>query len=204
MKWMILFLCVGCLIGCSSTQKTTDMSAPQLLVHQPLPLLPESNKLPPTRLDLSLLIAEDGSVVKAQLLNSSGSTSWDSLATATIQQWRFAPARVKDQPISTWLHIQGSIQYAVPLYLSLAEILCTTIEEADSAYDALKQGRDFSELVMRYSIDPSRDNKGELGKIDINYYPGNIRQYILHLEKDEFTKPLKYGDKYVIFKRLTE
>jgi TonB family protein len=192
------------MIGCSSTQQNTDISAPRLLVHQSLPIIPETTEIPPSHLDLSLLIAEDGSVVKAQLLNSSGNTSWDSLTLATIQQWRFAPAHLKDQPISTWLRIQATVKYVVPLYLSLAEILCTTIEEADSAYDALKQGRDFSELVLRYSVDPSRDKKGGLGKIDINYYPENINSILARLEIDEFTQPIKYGDQYAIFKRLKE
>ena len=201
MKCLVLCLCVGCFIGCSSTQKTADISAPRLLIHQPLPLLPESINKPPSLLDLSMLIGENGSVIEVQLLSSSGSASWDSLATATMRQWRFVPAREKDKPISTWLRLQASVQYETPHYVSLVEMLCTTQEEADTAYNALEQGRDFGDLVMQYSTAPSRNKKGALGEIDINCYPENIRRILGQLRVDKYTRPIKFGDKYIIFMR---
>jgi parvulin-like peptidyl-prolyl isomerase len=89
-----------------------------------------------------------------------------------------------------------------PLYVTLAEIVCTTRERIDSVYKALKHEQDFNELAVSYSIDPSRGNKGVLGEMNIFCYPEQIRRILSDLEIDEFTKPIQYGDQFVIFKRL--
>jgi parvulin-like peptidyl-prolyl isomerase len=86
--------------------------------------------------------------------------------------------------------------------MNLAEILCTTPEESDSVYEAIEHGHDFGELAMRYSVDPSREMKGILGEVNINMYPENIYKSIEDLAINGYTKPIKYGDLYVIFKRL--
>jgi parvulin-like peptidyl-prolyl isomerase len=86
--------------------------------------------------------------------------------------------------------------------MNLAEILCTTPEEADSVYEAIEQGNDFGELAMRYSVDPSREMKGILGEVNINMYPENIYKSLGKLTVNACTKPIKYDDLYVIFKRL--
>jgi parvulin-like peptidyl-prolyl isomerase len=85
-----------------------------------------------------------------------------------------------------------------------AEILCTTAEEADTVYKALEQGRDFSELAMKYSVDPSREMNGILGEVNINMYPEDIRWTLQKLDVNEYTQPIKYGDLYAIFKRLNK
>ena len=55
---------------------------------------------------------------------------------------------------------------------------------------------------MKYSVDPSREMGGILGKVNINVFPENIRKPLSKLVTDEYTKPIKYGDLYAIFKRL--
>jgi TonB family protein len=182
-------------------QQTTDASHPHLLIQYPLPIVPESISRPYFELDIILFVLNDGSVEKARFIRGSSDASWDSLAIETIKRWRFAPARIDNQPISTWYRLRTTVKYANPQYLSLAEILCTTVEEADSVHEALKKGQDFGELVMQYSVDPSREANGLLGEVDINRYPENIRQKLERLKIDDFTKPIKYGDLYVIFKR---
>ena len=41
MKVIALFLCLVCLMGCSSMQQINDGSVPQLLIQSPLPPIPE-------------------------------------------------------------------------------------------------------------------------------------------------------------------
>jgi peptidyl-prolyl cis-trans isomerase C len=86
--------------------------------------------------------------------------------------------------------------------MNLAEILCTSREEADSVYNVIEQGQNFNELAMRYSVDPSREMGGMLGDVNINVFPENIRKSLSKLIINEYTKPMKYGDLYAIFKRL--
>ncbi len=149
-----------------------------------------------------MFVEEDGTVGKTRMLKGSGNAAWDSLAVSTMKQWRFAPARMDDKPIGSWFHMQSTIRYANPQHMNLAEILCTTAEEADSVYELLDQGQNFNELAMKYSVDPSREMSGLVGDVDINMYPENIRKQLSKLVINDFTKPMRYGDLYAIFKRL--
>jgi TonB family protein len=153
-------------------------------------------------MDMVLFILEDGSVNNIRLRKASGDAAWDSLAAASIRQWRFVPAHLENHPVSAWFRLRLMVRYANPQYLSLAEIMCPTKEKADSVYDALEKGEDFGELATLYSVAPSRERKGELGEVDINLYSENVCEVIKHLGVEEFTKPIKYGDLFAIFKRL--
>jgi parvulin-like peptidyl-prolyl isomerase len=202
MKLVILILCMVYFVGCAPMRQIDNTSVPQLLLKHPLPPIPESFSRLSFDLDVVLFILEDGSVSKGRLLKGSDDASWDSLAIASIKQWRFTPARTDNQPISTWFHLRTKVRYADLQIMNLAEILCTTSEEADSVYEALELGHDFGELAMRCSVDPSREMKGILGEVNINMYPEDIFKSIGKLAIDTYTKPMKYGDLYVVFKRL--
>lgn len=149
-----------------------------------------------------LFISENGSVENIRLRKASGDAAWDSLAAASIKQWRFSPARFENRSVSTWFRLRLTVRYANPIYFPLAEILCNREEDADSVYVALQRGEDFGELAMKYSVAPSRIMKGFLGEVDINLYTESIYKAIQQLSVEEYTQPLKFGEQFVIFKRL--
>jgi hypothetical protein len=151
-----------------------------------------------------LYVNEDGSVSDVELLEKSEDASWDSMVCASLQQWKFLPARRNNLPISTWLHLHATLRYANPEFVSLAKIICKTKDEADSVYSEIEEGRDFSELATEHSIDSTYKKNIVLGRVDINSYPENIRIILKRLDVNEVTKPVKYGDQFVLFKRLKE
>ena len=202
MKLAIICLCLFCLIGCSSLKQTSEGTTPQVLIQSQLPQIPASIQKPIFELDVVMFVMEDGTVGKTRMLKGSGDAGWDSLALSSIKQWRFTPARMDNKPVGSWFHMQSSLRYADPQYMKLAEILCTSIEEADSVYKAIEQGQKFNDLAMRYSVDPSREMGGMLGEININVFPENIRKPLSKLDANDYTRPIKYGDLYAIFKRL--
>jgi TonB family protein len=202
MRLIVCILCFMYLIGCSSVKQVSEGSTPQLLIQSQLPPIPASIKQPIFDLDVVLFVMEDGTVGKTRMLKGSGDAAWDSLALSSIRQWRFTPARMDNKPIGSWFHMQSTLRYADPQYMNLAEILCTSREEADSVYNVIEQGQNFNELAMRYSVDPSREMGGMLGDVNINVFPENIRKSLSKLIINEYTKPMKYGDLYAIFKRL--
>jgi len=202
---MRLYICVLCLVhlvGCSSINQMSDRSVPQLLIQSQLPPLPVTVKQQVFDLDIVLFVMEDGTVGKTRMLKGSGDAAWDSLALSSINQWRFTPARMDNKPVASWFHMQSTLRSAEPQYMNLAEILCTSEEEADSVYEAIEAGQDFKELAMKYSVDPSREMGGLLEKVNIYIFPENIRKSLSKLGKNDYTKPIKYGDLYAIFKRL--
>jgi parvulin-like peptidyl-prolyl isomerase len=180
----------------------SDGSAPQLLIQSQLPPIPVTILKPIFELDVVMFVMEDGTVGKTRMLKGSGDAVWDSLAISSIKQWHFTPARMDNKPVGSWFHMQSILRYADPQYMKLAEILCTSVEEADSVYKVIEQGQNFNELAMRYSVDPSREMGGMLGEVNINVFPENIRRPLSKLVMNDYTKPIKYGDLYAIFKRL--
>jgi hypothetical protein len=190
------------LIGCVPPQHLSDPSIPQVLVHYPLPAIPVSIENPPTELSMALFITSEGAVTKVWLTKGSCGPTWDSLAIQTIMRWQFVPARVSDKPISTWYHLRAPIRYMKPVSLLLAEIVCNTQEMIDSMYGELKAGHDFSELAALHSVVPSHEHYGIIGEVNIFCYPEVIQTDLTTLGPDEFTPPLKYGERFIIFKRL--
>jgi parvulin-like peptidyl-prolyl isomerase len=202
MKPTVLLLCIVCFIGCSSLKQSSDSSVPHVLIQSQLPPIPVKLQQPVIELDVVMFIMEDGTVGKTRMLKGSGDAEWDSLALSSIKEWRFTPARMENKPVGSWFHMQSTLRYADPQYMNLAEILCTSEEEADSLYKVIEQGQNFKELAMRYSVDPSREMGGILGNVNINVFPDNIRRPLSILIINDYTKPIKYGDLYAIFKRL--
>jgi len=202
MKRLVFILCLGCFIGCSTTQQTTDDSIPQLLMRTPLPLIPATILQPYFEMDMVLHILEDGSVDHVKMRKASGDADWDTLAIASILQWKFTPARFEGQAVSTWYHLRTTVRYANPKYCCLAEIVCATQNDADTVYAALEQGEDFGKLALQYSTAPSKEKNGLLGEIDVNLFPESICKVLRELSKDEFSKPVKHGDKFIIFKKM--
>jgi hypothetical protein len=204
MKIIAFIMLTGCLIGCAATQQLSDITPPRLVVQQTLPIFTENINNPPRHIDMSLFITVEGTVSKVQLLSSSGSVTWDSLVVEKIRQWKFIPASMNDRPVSTWYQFQANIHYETPKYMSLAEVICKTPEDAAKAFELLKQNQDFGELAKQFTADTSHIKVDVLGEIDINCYPKNIRRILTQLNADEFTNPLNLDHEYYIFKRLKD
>jgi hypothetical protein len=202
MKRLIFFLFFSVLTGCSLFQQVTENNfAPQLLILYPLPTLTPAIARLNLRIEMDLLILEDGSVGQVHFINGSGNKEWDSLAAEAILKWKYSPAHVDHHSVKIWLRQVAIVEYQAPKYLVLSEILCATLGEADSIYAALENGKDFSKLAAMQMALPNHDKNGDLGKIDIRLYPERIRSELDSLGRDQYTKPLKYGDNYVIFMR---
>ncbi len=202
MKRLIFLLCLVFLAGCSCFQHTTENNtAPQLLFQYPLPAVPNrifiSDFKPVIKIEMNLYILEDGSVGQVKFIKGIGDEVWDSLAAESVLKWKYSPAHVDHHNVKIWLRQTAVVQLQNPKYLVLAEIICPTQVEADSIYISLENGKDFNGFTAM----PDDDKNVDLGKVDINLFPQNISAELAYLEKDQYTKPLKYGDKYVIFKR---
>lgn len=205
MKKLVLLLFALVLTGCSifKTQESL-ITEPVLLKQSPFPTIPESLSDKDLDLYCEMLIGDDGKVVRAKLLTSSGDETWDYLAEASLIKWEFSPALLNGDPIEILVRRKIKLQYVEPQSITLAEILCNRQSEAESIYTELVKGKDFDEAAKKYSVSSTKDLGGYLGKVDIRYYCKEIRQVLSDLSEGEFTKPVTYGEYFVIFKRLKE
>lgn len=204
MKPLIVLLGLSLLAACSTTREVADLTLPELIVQYPLPAYPSPISSTHLRIEFKILVNEEGSVKAAELLNGSGNAEWDAATVETIKRWRYTPALYRNKPMKLWLKQAAVVQFSEPQYLLLQEIIFEAKETADSAFSLLEQGASFEEVALQYSIAPSRPQKGMLGKINIQIYPLHIKQVLAELNDDQITSPLKFGDRYVIYKRVKE
>jgi TonB family protein len=203
MKAAIIFFCIGILIGCSSTKLTErTTSLPILLEQTELPPVPESIYRPSFRIMIKMQIDENGRVLQARLIEGSGESDWDSLAVQSIRKWKFDPAQFENRPVRMWIVQSARVQIADPHYLSLAEIICDTYDQAITVVAKLQEGKDFGELAALYSTDSSKNQKGIIGKMDIHLLPQKINRVLKNLDIGEYTQPMEYGKRFAIFKRM--
>jgi TonB family protein len=191
-------LCAGCATfgGLGS-----NVTPPTLIQKTPLPAPPPSINPQNFNLKMELLISKDGKVLYAQLRNSSGDPDWDSAAVKCILQWKYSPAMSEGKPIQLKISQLAHVVPSPPLMMNLAEIMCASLADADSAYAALEAGGDFASLAQKYSVAPSAAKGGDLGSIDIHMYGDEIQSSLQELKPGEYTAPIQFGEDYVIFKR---
>lgn len=202
MKTSLLIFSLLFFGGCFNTVVQDSLNQPELLETYQLPTIPQSIYKPDFILNSEMLIDEQGNVAYAKILNSSGDRIWDSLAVKSLEKWRFSPAHYDHTPVKTLIRRRIVVHFDNPVYMNLAEILCTTPEISDSAYQALLRGENFQDVFNKYCDTDSKQKAGILGNTDINCYPEPVREQLANLSINNFTKPIQYGDKYVIFKRL--
>ncbi len=203
MKKNIFIFLVFIIAGCSYFKpEESTVTQPKLLKQSALPTLTQSTFNDKYEFICEMLVNTNGDVERAKLLNSSGDETWDSLAVQSLLKWKYSPAMLKDHPIKMLVRSKIIVLFSQPIIISLAEIELKNLSQADSVYNALISGADFTELVLKYSISSSRNNKGFLGEVNVKLFSKNISTVLVELDEDEFTKPLGYGDHFIIFKRL--
>ena len=165
----ILFICLFFIIqGCTVFQpETTTLIQPKLLKQTELPPLSETKFISSFEFYCEMLIDTNGDVDRAKLLTGSGDAKWDSLAELSLLSWKYSPAIYNGYPINLLVQSRIQVVFAEPKVFSLAEIQLDNPAAADSVYNALLSGADFTSLVLKYSTSSSRTKNGLLGDVNI-------------------------------------
>lgn len=205
MKISTLLSVILFISGCALFQpEETNVIQPKLLKQASLPPINVAIYSDDFEFTCELLIDEKGNVEKARLLTKSGDALWDSLTTLSLYQWKFSPATANGIPIRQLIRRRIKVVFEQPELIPLAEIQFKSYREADSVYNALISGARFEDMALKYSISPSKAKGGSLGNVDIKQYSKEISRVLQKLKEGEFTKPLAYGDRFVIFKRIIQ
>jgi TonB family protein len=143
------------------------------------------------KMDFLVHILEDGAVGNVKMLGTSGDSEWDSLALESMKQWQYAPVRRDGVPADIWFRQPVVLQFRDPIVMTIGELELPSLHEADSLYALLQNGVDLDTLFR------SRENA-----VDISTYPQRVRDELRRLEQNHYTRPLRLGEMYVIYKRF--
>jgi hypothetical protein len=195
----LLFICSGCAIF---QPEETNLIPPKLIKQTELPQLNVSYLNDSFEFDCYMVVTCCGDVEKVTLLTSSGDAEWDSLAEMSLMQWKYSPAIYDGHPVKLPVRNRIKVVFEEPKILPLAEIQLLNQKSADSVYTELLNGTDFALLAIKCSISQTKNLHGILGNVNIKHFSYDIRNALSNLEEGEFTKPLVFGDHFVIYKRL--
>jgi TonB family protein len=197
----VLFLTI-LLAGCSAIPQTeTPIKPPELVKSARLPPILSVVPGEGMRFNVKILVLKDGTVGDVRLLESSGDAEWDSLALHSIMKWQFVPARSDGRPMDVWVRQPLVVQLRDPIIRVLAGLVSATEHEADSLYSLVEHGMDFDSL-LRQAVQVSGERGRALGAVDISVYAPPLRDELLRLREGEVSRPLRFGDGFILYKRL--
>lgn len=200
----IIFICLFIITsGCSVFQpEKSTLIQPKLLKQSELPPFREPINSDYFEFYCEMQINANGDVERAKLLTGSGDAVWDSLTVLSLLKWKYSPAVYNGHPVKLTIRRKVQVVFMEPKVLPLAEIQLDDLVIADSVYKALLNGADFTMLVLKYSTSDSKSNNGLIGNVNVKHFSEEISLALSRLKEGEITKPLNYGEHYIIFKRL--
>lgn len=200
----IIFICLFLIIpGCKVFQPDEQAYIqPRLIKQAELPPLQVSHFRDSYDFICEMRINCCGDVERAKILTPSGDAKWDSLAQLSLLNWKYSPAIYEGHPIELTVKRRVRVIFEQPRYYSLAEIEVQNYSKADSIYNALLAGADFAKLCKTCSCSKSKEKNGMLGNVNINHFNDDIKTQVAVLSEGEFTKPLAYGEHFIIYKRV--
>jgi len=187
---VLLFILAGCTVTREVEVPATQL---ELIDMTPLPPMQTPSFSGGTKLSVLLHVMKDGTVENVRILGPSGDGGWDSLAVQAIKQWRYAVPRREGVPIDIWFRQLVVVQIQEPIEMTIGELASSTMREADSLYASLEKGAVLDTLFKRALV-----------TVNIMRYPQHVRETLRHLREDDYTRPLRLGEKYVIYKRFSK
>jgi protein TonB len=198
-------LLVAVMSGCkSSSEASSDYDTlPKLREYTP-PQLPETATLSreKTEVLLSLRIDEEGNVQRASVLKSSAESQVDSAALAAARTWKYFPASKAGKPLP--IVIEQKVAFATRLTESVTfyEIVVDRKSLADSLWKILDEGRDFSEVALKFSAAPSAAQGGLRENVRYDVVPDILRTTLDRLTSGHMSYPIELPDgNYAIVKK---
>ncbi len=202
---IILVILPICLLACSTSREAKSDVPVQLIEKTMLPDFEDSAHPVRNRLKVMIRLNPDGSVDEARILNPVDYPEWNAAAIDSIKKWRFALLSPEEYP-------EGVVfQCSIKIELILESEIVTTGElwfdsraKADSVYDQLRAGRDFFDFVTSLQLDESLEVVFYQRTMEVGNYPRQARKVVDRLRAEDFSKPVRIGSHYVIYRKMEE
>jgi len=189
--------------GCSAIEQNQESTElPALVRSTPLPPILSAVTGGGLRFNVRILVLKDGSVGDVKLQGSSGDDSWDAIALDSIRKWQFTPFKRDGVPLAIWVRQPLVVQAGDHVMRTLGQLVCASEREADSLYALIQNGENFDSIFLKPEMSESTTKSGYLGVVDLTTFAPPIRHELLTLSENQTTRPLRYGNNFVIFKRM--
>jgi len=153
---------------------------------------------------LRIHIDRQGNVDNVILLEDLQNVFYNEIVLRTVKEWKYSPAIRKGQPVPVWVVQTVKVRFLELKRLALSEILVSTKSLADSLWQLLNTGKDFSELAKSFSLDASASTGGFLGEVDVRQLEPQVYDAVSKLAVGEFTQPISTERGFVIYKRVSK
>jgi len=191
------------MLGCAPFPERVETPAAPSVIHlTPLPPLTDLSLAAKPELSAYFLIREDGTVEEVRLISPSGDPEWEKAAVDSLKKWRFTSPNVDRDIGERWIRYRIQIEIEEPVFLNLGEIVVYSKTEADSLYQLLREGTDFLSIARQMHEETKQPMGRYIGTVNIAHYPEYVRNRLMKLRASQFTRPIKLGDTFVIFKRF--
>ncbi|MBX2990142.1 MAG: hypothetical protein KF749_03130 [Bacteroidetes bacterium] len=195
-----VLVCAVMLWGCTHT-RPLDVPHPELVRISSLPSF--SSFIYKDKLTLSVLfrVVEDGTIAEVKMLGSSGDPRWDAVAIDSMKHWRFHPLAGECPPDGIWVRNALVVQVEEQVVMALAGLTAPDERGADSLYALLEQGVPFEALARDEGETPGFSAPASR---NIAQFPRKVRDEVRKLRVGNFTKPIRVGERYVIYQRFEQ
>ena len=199
----ILIAIVLILSGCGTFSDMQKPDTVPVLVYQTaLPAVPSEWARSRPKIDVLFHVSRTGAVTEARFENPTGYDEWESEALRDMKEWRFSPARFGQDSIPVWVRVPIDVRFTDVKVLDLAQLVCVDMASADSAYALLVAGQPFDSVAQELPKNGRGIYAKNAEETDTSVYPENVQRELAKLAVSAFTKPMRIGNLYIIFKRL--
>ncbi|MCK4738552.1 MAG: peptidyl-prolyl cis-trans isomerase [Deltaproteobacteria bacterium] len=113
--------------------------------------------------------------------------------------------KIEDKDLTEYFD-NNKAEFKAPDLAKFSVIVVRSKEAAQEVVAELKDGADFTELAKVKSIDPSKENGGNVSPVPVNMLPADLREKLKTVKKDEILGPYpkQYGFSVFKFESLRE
>ena len=189
------------LAACATTQEM-PATQPEIISMTALPPARALSNVHQLRVNVLFHVLNDGGVAEVRILANGNNPAWEAAAADSMKRWRFSPAPGNDSGAGRWIRYTLVVRIEEPVIMNLGELTAPDKETADSLYHLLQQGLPYDSLARFVAADTDLAALASPHTVDIATYPGHVRNELRQLAENGFTRPIRVGSRYVIYKRF--
>ena len=202
---LISALVLVLLSGCKGSEELTSQydTLPKLREHTP-PAYPEKFLL--AQEDAAVLVRmrinDAGNVVSASVVKSSGSTELDQAALNAVKTWKYYPATKDGKPVPIVVEQKVELSSKPFESVTFSEIVVGSRDLADSLWNLLDAGADFSQIAKKFSEVKSAISGGLRETVRYDVLQDAVRIVLDRIGPGQLSLPFERADgRYMIIKR---